>query len=85
MAITITRIWSKTTLKCWMMVDRYPNLKEEVGGSIPGCKISSLLDGKLAMWSSTSCALALACRPSGSKKKPNHKNIPHLRFNLDVM
>jgi hypothetical protein len=21
-----------------MMVERYPNLKEEVGGSIPGCK-----------------------------------------------
>ena len=27
-----------------MMVKRYPNLKEEVGGSIPGCEISSLLD-----------------------------------------
>jgi hypothetical protein len=24
------------------MVERYPNLKEEVGGSIPGCRISSL-------------------------------------------
>jgi hypothetical protein len=27
-----------------MMVERYPNLKEEVGGSILGCEISSLLD-----------------------------------------
>ena len=26
------------------MVERYPNLKEEVGGSIPNCEISSLLD-----------------------------------------
>jgi hypothetical protein len=26
-----------------MMVERHPNLKEEVGGSIPGCEISSLL------------------------------------------
>jgi hypothetical protein len=39
-----------------MMVERYPNLKEKVGGSIPGCEISSLLDGKLAKWSTISCA-----------------------------
>ena len=25
-------------------MERYPNLKEEVGGSIPNCEISSLLD-----------------------------------------
>jgi hypothetical protein len=30
-----------------MMVERYPNLKEELGGLIPDCEISSLLDGKL--------------------------------------
>ena len=36
--------WSKTTLNYWMMVERSPNLKEEVGGSIPGCEYSSLLD-----------------------------------------
>jgi hypothetical protein len=29
-----------------MTVERYPNLKEEVGGSIPGCELSSLLDKK---------------------------------------
>ena len=29
-----------------MMVDIYPNLKEEVGGSIPDYEISSLLDEK---------------------------------------
>jgi hypothetical protein len=28
----------------WMMVERYPNLKEEVGSSIHGCEISSLLE-----------------------------------------
>ena len=27
-----------------MMVEIYPNLKEAVGGSIPGCEISYLLD-----------------------------------------
>jgi len=48
-------------------VERYPNLKEEVGGSIPGCEISSLHDGKIVGWSTTSCALALACRPFVSK------------------
>jgi hypothetical protein len=51
------------------MMERYPNLKEEVGGSIPGCEISSLLDGKLAKWSTASCALALAQQPFVSKKK----------------
>ena len=34
----------KSTLNYWMMVERYPNFKEEVGGSIPGCEISSLHD-----------------------------------------
>jgi hypothetical protein len=52
-----------------MMVERYPHLKEEVGGSIPGCEISSLLDIKLVRWSTASCAMALVCWPSVSKKK----------------
>ena len=34
-----------------MMVERYPNHKEEAGGAIPGCEISSLPNGKLARWS----------------------------------
>ena len=57
------------TLNFWMMVERYPNLKEDVGGSNPGYEISSLLDGKLARWSTASCALAPACRPSVSKNQ----------------
>ena len=48
------------TLNYWMMVERYPNLKEEVGNSILGCEISSLPDGKLVGWSFASYALALA-------------------------
>ena len=35
---------SELTLNYWMMVERYPNLKEEIGGAILDCKISSLLD-----------------------------------------
>jgi hypothetical protein len=31
-----------------MMVEGYPNFKEEVGGSIHGCEISSMPDGTLA-------------------------------------
>ena len=54
-------IWSETTLNCWMVVERYPILKEEVGSLIPGYEISSLLDKKLAKWSTASRALALAC------------------------
>ena len=42
---------SEMTLNYQMMVERYPNLKEEVGGSTPDCEISSLLDKKLARWS----------------------------------
>jgi hypothetical protein len=59
--------WSETNLKYLMMMEKYPKLKEEVGGSNPGCEISSLLNGKLAKWSTTSCALVLAYRPSISK------------------
>jgi hypothetical protein len=46
-----------------MMMERYPNLKKKVGGSNPSCEISSVPNGKLAMWLTTSCALALACPP----------------------
>ena len=42
--------------------------RENVGGSNPSCKISSLLDGKLAKWLFTSYALALAYRSHVSKK-----------------
>ena len=50
-------------------MERYPNLKKEVGGSIHECEISSLL----ARWSTASCALALTCRPSVSKQKNKYK------------
>jgi hypothetical protein len=44
-----------------MMVEGYSNLKEEVGSPIPGCEISSLLDGNFARWLVAFFALALAC------------------------
>lgn len=37
------RAWSETTLNYGMMVERYQYLKEEIGGPIPSCEISSLL------------------------------------------
>jgi hypothetical protein len=37
--------WSEMTLNYRMNMERYPNLKEEVGGSIPGYEIFSLPDG----------------------------------------
>ena len=55
------------------MVEKYPNLKEDVGGSNFGCEISSLPHEKLAKWLITSYALALACRPFVSKKKKEKK------------
>ena len=65
--------WSKTTLNYWMMVERYPNLKEEVGSSFPGCETSSLLAKIFARWSTASCALTLTCQPSVSKRKRGKK------------
>ena len=62
-----TSSWPKTALNYRMMLEGYPNLKEEVDGLIPDYEISSLLDAKLARWSSASYALALACRPFVSK------------------
>jgi hypothetical protein len=56
------------TLNYRMMVERYPNLKKEVGGSNPDYEISSLPGGKLAKWSTASCALALTCQSSVSFK-----------------
>ena len=40
----IVSSWSEMILTDWMVVEIYPNLKEEVGGLIHGCEISSLLD-----------------------------------------
>ena len=68
-----TWIASEMTLNYWMMVERYPNLKDEVGGLNPGCEISSLLDKKLAMSSTAFCVLVLTRRPSVSKKKKKKK------------
>ena len=42
--VQLSKHWSKTTVNYWMTVERHQNLKEEVGDSIPGCEISSLLD-----------------------------------------
>ena len=52
-----------------MMVERYPNLKEEVDSSIPGCEISSLLVKKLVRRSTASYASALAYRDYVLKEK----------------
>jgi hypothetical protein len=38
--------WYEMTPNYWMMMERYPNLKEEVGSLISSCEMSSLLDKK---------------------------------------
>ena len=53
--LNFLQLLSTTTLNYQLMVERYPNLKEEVD-----FKISSLLDGKLVRWSTAFYALALA-------------------------
>ena len=62
-------MWFEMTLNFRMMVGRYPNFKDKVGGLIPDFEISSLLHGKLVRWSTASCALTLACQPSVSNKQ----------------
>jgi hypothetical protein len=37
------------TLNYWMMVERYPNQKEEVGGLNPGCENLYLPGGQLPL------------------------------------
>jgi hypothetical protein len=66
-----------------MMVERYPTLKKEVGGLIPGCEISSLLDRELARWSTASGALAIAYWPSVSTKEKRKKKNNFIIWCLD--
>ena len=76
--------WSKMTLNYRMMVGRYPNLKEDVGNSIPICEIFSLPDGKLARWSTASYALApaLCLKISKSSLKNILDFLPHVTYTL---
>jgi hypothetical protein len=62
----------RDNLKLSDVVERYPNLKEEVGALNPDYEILSILDGKLVRWSSASCALALACQPYVTQKQTNN-------------
>ena len=80
----LDRIWFEMTLNYQMMVERYPNHKEEVGDLNPGCEISSLPNGKLARWSTASYALALAYRPFVSKKKEQQQNGKEFSLPLNV-
>jgi hypothetical protein len=66
-------------------MEGYPNLKREVGSSNPDCEMSSLPDGKLARWSTASCALALTCRPSVLKKRKKDKKDKILQHRVGDM
>ena len=61
-------------------MERFPNLKEEVGGSIYDCEIFSLFDIKLVRWSIVSCALVLANRPPSQKEKEKEKK--RIKYNM---
>ena len=74
------RQWSEMTLNYQMMEERYPNLKEEVGGSNSVCEISFVPDGKLVKWSTTSCISVFAYWPMSPKKKKRKRNARHDQF-----
>jgi hypothetical protein len=61
------------TLNYWMMVERYPNLKEEVGGSIPSCEISSLLINKT--YQMVNCLMCFGARMSAFWFKKKEKKV----------
>ena len=63
--------WSEMTLNYSMMVERYPNLKEDIGGSIPDCEISSPLDKFVALTYQPFVSL--------KKKEKNRKKTPELK------
>ena len=62
--------------------ERYLDLKEKVGDSIPSCEISSLPNWKLVKWSTVSWALVLAYWPSVSETKLT--TSPHLKHNMEA-
>ena len=72
-------------------MERYPNLKEDDGVSIPDYEISSLLDIRLARWLIASCTLTLAYRSflfvvfflkKKRKRKVPHRPYPGLSYPL---
>jgi hypothetical protein len=87
LSLQITRAMSEMTLNYRMMVERYPNLKEEVGDSNHGCEISSLPDKNLP-----SCQLphvlwrwpvSHLSQKRKKKKKRNHSGY-HLFLHLTL-
>ena len=66
-------VWSEITLNYWIMMERYPNLKEEVGSSNTGCENSSLSNRILPSGHLPPVLKALACLPSVSKTKLQKK------------
>ena len=65
------------------MVERYPNIKKEVGGLFPGYDISSLLDIKTC--EVINCILCFGARMSAfclknkQIKKPKNQKNHHIR------
>jgi hypothetical protein len=54
-ATSLTSFRSEMTLNYWMIVERYPKRTEWLVVQLPAVKIISLVDEKLARWSSASC------------------------------
>jgi hypothetical protein len=59
-----------------MMMERYPNLKEEVGGLNLDFEIYSLPDEKFARWSTASSALTYAGLSTICTPLPLQKTMP---------
>ena len=76
---------SEMALNYWMMVERCPNLKEEVSDSIPGCEISSLLDKKTCQV--VNCLMCFGIGMSAFcliKKRKRKKHWVQSRRNLEL-
>lgn len=68
-----------------MMLEKYPNLREEVGGWNLGCKISFLLDINLPCDQLPLVLWRLACRPSVSKYEKKDVIVIIMYVNISTM
>ena len=75
---------SKTALSYYTMVERYPNLKEEVGSSSPGCQISSLLPQNLSSGQLPSVLWPWRVGCLSPKRKEEEKDVEGVAFGLHV-
>ena len=77
--LEVNPLWSEMILNYRRMMERYPNLKEEVSNLNPGCEISSLPDEKTCQVVNYSCAwrwpIGLLSQDKKKEKKKKKERV----------